>query len=495
MVIDLAGTHLGIGSAGSSHRGKTWLRFGATAIVASFVTFYALYVFHHSDFSNDDLRNLLLMRQSDFGSFLLTPIDVHFVPMHRLLTALVYELLPMNFGLTVVISTSLHLATMFYLYRLLRLLGAGEVSWMVICCYAVSIVPLFGMNWWAHAEHRFPYVFCGVYTAFHYVSWLRQGGWWHFPACLLAFVIGLGFYEKTVLFPAQMAAFAFFANPDQFLRDWRRSMLIPFMLGLLSLAYVGTYLSLQPSAGHVNVVIAAGGVWEFIKMLGTGVAGLPVFEPDPSRPIGWSLQTALATLMWLTLMVFTIVRSRRCVWLWLGLLGLLCLDYLPIAVSNRIYQFGFVLPHSYRFGFEELYVVAVFASLALKASFPSGPHVCQRCLACAFVMIYAIGNVFGLYIFALRLPELQFQAAAHGYMRHLRHDMARLHEKAPRFEQSPMPGYMSIFGLVRDAGAVAQLFNPEARTGLPPQAAMYRVEDDGHIRRLGGAEAALGELR
>lgn len=471
----------------SDDPGKRRLGLAAALFVLGFVVFYGLYVFHHSDFSNDDLRNMIVMRQSGFWSFLLTPIDVHFVPVHRLLTTLVYHLAPMNFGLTVAISATLHLAIIVYLYRLLRLLGVGEASWLVVCCYAASIVPLFGMVWWAHAEHRFPYVFCAVYATFHYVTWLRQGGRWHILACLLAFIVGLGAYEKMVLLPVQMTAFAFFADPGRFVREWRRSLLVPFVLGLLSLSYVVGYLSIAPTSGHASVAFAGRAILEFLKMLGTGIAALPVLGEGNSEAIGWSWRTVLAAALWLALLGFSVARCRRCLWLWLCLLCLLCLDYLPIAISSRIFFFGFVEPHSYRFGFEELYVVAVFVGLVLKETFPD-PRSARSLLVrkwagCLFVVVYATCNVWSLRANAPRSMALQMQAMAHSYMRHLRHDMARLTDPSPGIGYSPMPGYMSVFGIVPDAGSVAQLFNPAARIGLPSQTADYRVDDRGHIQR------------
>ena len=459
----------------------------AFAMAGVFVLFYAVYIFRHSDFTNDDLDSLLLMRNSAFWSFLVTPIDVHFVPMHRLLTVLVYWLSPMNFGITVFISTGLHIATIVYLYRLLRLLDVGQASWLVVCCYAISVVPFFGMIWWAHAEHRFPYVFFAVYAAFHYLTWLRQGGRWHFLACVIAFFIGLGFYEKMVLLPAQMVAFGLFWNPRKFVTEWRHSMAIPFFIGILSLVYVVLYLSLKPQAGHVSIVLAVEAIVEFIKMLGISITGVSLVDLSPTDQIGWSGQALFSVILWSAVFIFSVVRCRRSFWIWLGLLGILCLDYLPIALSNRVYLYAFVIAHQYRFGFEELFVVAIFLGLVLREILPvtelalAGSR--RRLAACLIVVFYAVSNILGLHFAIQQNLAIILQNDSHRYMRNLRHDISRLNDSSAGFEYSPLPRYMSIFDLVHDAGSVLQLFEPTARIGLTKQVADYWISDDGHIHR------------
>lgn len=470
-----------------------WYRWAAIGLTAVFVAFYALHVLRHSDFTNDDLDNFLLMRRMGFWSFVLTPTDVHFVPLHRLETWLVYHVAPMNFAVAVLVATAFHIGAIVYLFRILRLLGTGGIGYLIVTCYAASMMSLIGMIWWAHAEHRFPYVFFAVVAIYHYLAWLRFGGRWRVAVCLLAYLAGLGVYEMTVMVPAQMLVIGVLANPRGFRADWRRAAGLPFFLGLVSVAYVVAYLTFAPPGVHAGIRAAVGADLEFIKMLGISISSILVYHRAPDAPIGWSVKTMLVAALWLALCIVTVLRNRRCLWLWAGLCGLVFLNFLPVAVSNRIYYFQLLLPHFYRFTFEELYLVAIFLGLILRESSSAGltMDAVQRhasrapTYAALFVVSYAVANLVSLHACRPRLGSLLMQQQAHSYMGHLRHDLAKLPDARPGFERSPLPAYMSVFHLIHDAGAVVQLFVPQASIRQPATTAEYRVTSSGHVVPLG----------
>ena len=97
----------------------------AWATLALLVAYTAWYLLRYSDFNNDDLDNFMFMRSTGFWQFVLTPTNVHYVPLHRLLTWLVYHLDPMNFAVAVAVLMAFHLGTLVYLARSLHLLGLG----------------------------------------------------------------------------------------------------------------------------------------------------------------------------------------------------------------------------------------------------------------------------------------------------------------------------------------------------------------------------------
>lgn len=469
--------------------GSGWYRWAAIGLTAAFVAFYALHVLRHSDFTNDDLDNFLLMRRMDFWSFVLTPTDVHFVPLHRLETWLVYHVAPMNFAVAVLVATAFHIGAIVYLFRILRLLGTDGIGYLIVTCYAVSITGLMGMLWWAHAEHRFPYVFFAVVAIYHYLAWLRFGGRWRVAVCLLAYLAGFGVYEMTVMVPAQMLVIGVLADPRGFRADWRRAAGLPIFLGLLSVAYVATYLTFAPPGVHAGIRAAVGADLEFIKVLGIGISSILVYHRVPDAPIGWSVKTMVVAALWLALFIVTVWRNRRCLWLWAGLCGVVFLNFLPVAVSNRIYYFQLLLPHFYRFTFEELYLVAIFLGLILRESLAAGVAMdaAQRHVssmpkyAALFVASYAVANLVSLHAGRHRLGAMLMQQQAHSYMGHLRHDLAQLPDARPSFERSRLPGYMSVFHLVHDAGAVVQLFVPQASIRQPAATADYRVTGNGRV--------------
>ena len=80
-----------------------WLRrkeaaLGLTLALLS-AGFTAYLAVANSHFYGDDFWFFAEFRNLSFAEYLLTPITLHFVPMHRLFTALIYRIAPLDFRL------------------------------------------------------------------------------------------------------------------------------------------------------------------------------------------------------------------------------------------------------------------------------------------------------------------------------------------------------------------------------------------------------------
>lgn len=513
---------MGAGSGVSSARRlEGW---AIWSFVAFFVVYYALYVLHHSDFNSDDLDNFLLMRRMDFLPFLLTPSDVHFVPLHRLLTWLVFHMAPMNFGVAVGLLTLFHVGTLIYLCRIGRLFSLGEAGGVAIGAYAASSVIAFGLVWWAHAQHRVPYVFFDVVAIYHYLAWLRQGGRKHVVLAACALILAMGFYEKAVLIPVHMLVFGWLMRERVWGRNsWKLAAPPLALLGLSGL-YVALYIWLHP-AGLLDEVAQLRSVqmtalaqygnesaalsrllvmdpwqlrwhlWilscqtelEFLKQLAGAGLGL-ASEGPRDMPFG-----ALSLRGW-TALLFTGTFYALSLWrfpgTWKALLALpllLGLDFAPIAFSNRGTIMGMHTAHSERFLYEELHVVALFAMawwakvLAAKPSFRDSRPLWAAAFAC--LVVYGGINVSNLRSSASTpWNTLWFMQLGHDYAHNLRRGLQRIHEPQPSFANSEIPGYMSVFGLMRDTRTLLPLFLQNARFDQPSPD--YEVTQDGHVVRL-----------
>jgi hypothetical protein len=117
------------------------------ATIISLVIYTAWYLLRYSDFSNDDLSYLVIMKHSGFWQFVLTRAEVHYVPLHQLLTWLVFRVAPMNFAIPVGVLIVFHIGTLIYLARNLELLKACQADGLIACAYAASSLIIFGLVW------------------------------------------------------------------------------------------------------------------------------------------------------------------------------------------------------------------------------------------------------------------------------------------------------------------------------------------------------------
>src|SRR6185503_1022760 len=99
-------------------------RRGVSACALSLAVVHSCFVAHfsarNSHFQGDDIVGLFFARQLPFWEYLATPMDVHVVPLHRLVTYAVGRLAPANFAVAVTFLLGCHLLAVFFLYRALE---------------------------------------------------------------------------------------------------------------------------------------------------------------------------------------------------------------------------------------------------------------------------------------------------------------------------------------------------------------------------------------
>lgn len=509
---------------GIQHR-KDWDTKAALCLlfVACAVGYTACYILGHHDFSNDDLDNFLLARRSGFLEYVLTPTDVHFVPLHRLLSWGVYYIAPMDFSLAVAVLMAFHVGALVYLYLTLRLLGAGDAGKLLTCVYSASALIVFGLIWWAHAQHRAPYVLLDLCAVYHYLAWLRSKKPLHLAIAAGAFVLAFGAYEKAVFIPVHMFLIGWLANRSAFLpRPWKAAAL-PALLLCVAGVYTLLYFHLQPT-GRLDAVeqlravqananyqkmngasaeklremsqlspvdlrlhflkASARSDLEFLKVMAGASMGLSI---DGARDIpfnGYSKRLIMMLLLYGGLYIFSLWRIPGSAWIMVLLPLVLLIDFLPIALSTRGTFFGESITHQYRFYYEEWHLVVLFAGLwcrQLYAAFPSlGLSRIAWNVTFALVLAYGVLNISNLRASA-KTPwtALSFMEFSHNYMSNLRGGLEKITESNPSFQNSNVPGHMSFFKLVTETRVLVPLFRPDARFDSAP--ARYTVDDAGNV--------------
>jgi len=464
---------------------ETFTRYMAVASVVVLVAYTAWYLLRYSDFSNDDLSFLVIRNHSSFWQFVLTRAEVHYVPLHQLLTWLVYQIAPMNFALAVAVVVAFHVGTLIYLTRSFRLLNAGQAGGLLVCAYAASGLIIFGLVWWAHAEHRAPYVFLDICAIYHYLGWLRSGRKTHLWIAGIAFVTAFGFYEKSVFIPLHMLIVGYLSDEARFRSQLKKVAWPPMLFAVGSAAFILAYLYFLPGSVQTPLPQALRGDLEFVKVLLTGALGFGIEAVNDIPIHGFSLHLAALLLLGIVMLGVSIRRGRGSWQILLAMVLLPFFDYLPIALSNRIDWLGLGIAHQYRFHYEELHLLVLLAGLwcSRVAHAPSsdGRRKAAWSIGFSVMVIYAGFN-------AMHVRESRQKAMnllwvmnqSHGYLRHLREGLAHVTEPSPVFEVNEVPRYLTIFGLTPDTRTVLPLFRLGVRFD-DEASPRYRVRHNGSV--------------
>jgi hypothetical protein len=104
----------------------------------------------HSAFhgEGDDIEGFWLAKSLPFWKYLLSPIDVHRLLLHRFMSYLVYRVAPMNFAVAEVVLSAFHLAGYVVLFATLQNIQKTPANCVLTAWYAIN--PYMGpqLFWW-----------------------------------------------------------------------------------------------------------------------------------------------------------------------------------------------------------------------------------------------------------------------------------------------------------------------------------------------------------
>lgn len=438
----------------------------------------------NSDFIGDDYDHFQLVGSMPLLQYLFTPIDVHFVPLHRLFSWLLLEIAPLDFSLAVAVLTVFQLASTVMLALLLQRLRPGPWNRALIVLFACNGVLLPLLAWWSAGIHRLPYIFLSISCLYFYLGYRQQRRWSDLLGCWGCAILAFGFYGKAVLIPVYVLAL-------EFCLSWRLGFaaLRRYALGMAMLlavgVYVGWYLLYAPVLrldGPSSISTAIQIALAFMRILG----GLLVLQ----QPGAWSLGTALIVAGWGVAILGTCLWRRENLVYWLALLGLVGLNFLMISGSSRGQLFGDLLALSPRYYFEVIFLVVIFLCLILNPTDAS-----QRCaegrgtrglgvLTVCLPVLYAP--------LAYQAEKVQFSdygrphKQTHRYMQHVWDDLDDLPSGHPlRVAEGNLPLY--VYGewlhIFKPFAAVLPLRHPNLEF-VRRDLAQYEIGDDGRVRPL-----------
>ena len=466
---------------------------GATALLgavgAIFTLSLVLVIERTTHFHADDIGHFLKLGDRSFADFALTPIDVHLAPLHRACTLLIFEFSRLDFRVGLAVLLALHAAAVFLLWKTLRLLGDNPGHAVLIFLYATNVLLFVPLSWWSSGIHRFPYILLSI-GCIHLVLRERAApSAWNLLGAAACFVAALGFYVKAALIPAYLLGLEVCLDTASGRRPRARSIAFLAVLSAVGIAYVaatGSVVSDRFTFVHLDwqtlVLAEAYG----FSVLGAAVLGFA--EPGAAAKLA-------TTVAWLGFLLYTVAKRPSDLAVWLIGAGLVALNILAIALSNRT-LFGAESIATQRYYFELMFLVVLFAAPLLRERPESGlgvrfpPRSTARTTAQVAGIVLALGYA-SLYFAqgAAALREDRDRAMAKEFMDNLIEGMAQLQAAPPpdlSFVDGGVPKYVHWVGAFRNQpySRFLQLFEIDATFDDYRSANLYRITDTGKLVRV-----------
>lgn len=447
----------------------------------------ALTVHARAAFVGDDVIGFWLARSLPWHELMLRPIDVHFVPLHRLASLLLYVVAPMKFGVGLAALLGLHVTTLVVLYRMLAELAGRTAASVLVCAYGLH--PCVGalLTWWTSGLHRLGCVLCVVCALSAYVAHRRTGSRLSLVRFGLWAVASVGFYSKGVLIPLYVAGLQASLAALRCQPGCARRV-APLGLALtVAAAYVaGWYANTETAMHAVNTDP------EFV--VGFTGMGLRLFVPslfgiflDPRLDVYVGSFGALAAVF-----VVTVWTARAAVVPWAFMVLALAANMALLgAAAAKTNLFGIASLWSDRYYFENVFVVVLFLGVALRAFVSKacagrvlGHPVMRAAGALAVVAGLVALSVRSFATFeGIRVAYYAGSERARAYMENLEAGLAAL----PPSRRDPLvirdssvtPDLVAVGDLVTRTSSLLVLMGETVR--VSPRA-RYAVAPDGSLR-------------
>lgn len=314
----------------------------------------------NSYFLDDDYDHFIQAAQLPLAQLVAIPIDVHYAPLHKLLSALIQHLAPLNFDAALLVMLVFHGLAMLLLYKLLQALSDSPVNLLIVLLYGCNPFLLHPLMWWSSGIHRFPYIFLCLASLYAYLRFHQSRRPVHLACCYLAFFLAFGFYSKAILIPLYILGLEFCLSA----RHGMRRLLLGCVPGaamlLVSLGYVWWYLNFAPlvqEAAAPSILLTGKIVLLNFQVL----AGVLSFN-QYGAPLGLNL--LLAALL-LAGIFYSLWKNRWVLPIWLVLFGCVAINFAMLASSGRGQMFGESLALVLRYYFEVMFLIALFGGLLL----------------------------------------------------------------------------------------------------------------------------------
>lgn len=451
--------------------------------VLLYICAIAMFVRENSHFIGDDFDHFDHAVYKTPSEMLLTRIDVHFVPFHKLASYFIFKVSPLNFDLALGLMIAGWLGGIALLYPVLKRLTSQRAALLIFLIVATSPAWLHVVIWWSAAVHRIPYLLLQAAACLGYLHYRESRRGIYFLLCLTMQIIALGFYVKAILFPVLFVAIemciGFFSK-----RFSREGIKLCAGMSVISALYVLWYLVSSPDVQigyELSVVDILSIAYHYILRLGALVLFLPVDHLWAER---------MSLVVWGSLACWSIKRSPRSALPIIALLIILFISF-ALTVAGRGAIAVFPLGNM-RYYSDEIFVVGIFVALAVTAharfsarDFLPGRKSYGSWLVCLVFLCYPVAAYYALRTFDSK--EFLHHRTTHDFMVQLKRSLteAANSSEPPVILKTNFPSY--IYGGLGGKKSMADILGatyPKLQwlTGVEHlEYSIYKINDDGRL--------------
>ena len=463
----------------------------------------ARFAMGHSGFNGggDDIGGFWAAKHLPFVEFLFSPIDVHRVPLQRLLTYVMVRMAPLNFVAADAVLLAFHIAGCVFLLAALRQIRKTPANYVLVAWCAINPYLASQLYWWTAGSARLPYILCSNAAAYFYLAHRATGSRIAFGAVLASAAIALGFFAKGVLIPAYLSglelALRWKERTEQTVASAPRRAKgshVAALLGILfavALGYVVAWRSATPpelrsASSDLGFLVPYGKLnW---LIFGLGTCGFLV--DDAPTALGWVAGA------WVLAFVCSILRARSSLVPWGAAFVLVSTSIYAGTSQARANSVGALAAIAGdRYYFELMPVLTLFAGVALAVA-PAGAlersvlrsAAARWCgaLALSATFVYVTSNS---YASAMRLFDRSYTGFRKSrlYVDNVRSGIGRatrLADGAFPLVDSPIPfGFVHLVPHPRMNSELLELLHERPRIVWPRHGA-YWITESGRLYRL-----------
>ena len=455
-------------------------------------------------FHMDDWFYLVDSQHRSFGSFVTQVYNGHLMPFEFALVWVQQRLFPANWGVAALIIIVLDTVGVLLLFALLRR-AFVPTPWLLVPLAVGLFAPMWVSTgvWYASALQIVPLT-AAMYATVHYlvrhfqtdrVRWLMVS--------LLAYVIGLLFWEKSLLIVVVVGfvCLAYFADGSLLHRLRRRAGVLACFVAV-SGGYLALYLGRvngtppltdRPSLSDVGSVAYT----SVVEVLVPSLAGGPWSTPPaglvgPGVPPSWFVCIALLEAALAVVVLSILRRGSRAAWAWVMLITYVALDVVLLALGRFDY-FGSLLARDPRYIEDAFPVFTIalalaFVPVAWFGTIPSRPDraIGSRWTRSRGAMAVAVVILLNSYLFTTAITADSWRASAgKSFWTTYERDASALGPVSAIDRKVPDSVMAGLFLDRAQASYIAQAFPLPVSWNVPAEK-LYVLTDQGNLR-----EAAL----
>ncbi|HSR22308.1 MAG TPA: hypothetical protein VLW53_02075, partial [Candidatus Eisenbacteria bacterium] len=323
------------------------------------------------------------------ADLLLFDHDGHFMPGAMLVTWLVTKIAPMSYLLPALLMILAQLAAGAAFYFLLReIFGRRALTLVPLALFLFTPMTLPSSIWWSAAVNLLPMQIAGSLLGLAVVRNARTPSRRLVAGATAAYVLGLLFFEKSVLLLIVAGGLAVLmadpTRPGAVRRAWRRQRALAVSLTLVTAGYLAVYKTYLSST-HLHVPADPSVLTEtYHRGLSDTVGPALLGGPLTWTPTGWgsAISTPPSWFVWTSLLALAALVGLtgylrpRAAPAWLLAAGYVAVDLTLFAVTRLVGPAGAVVIQSTRYTADAALVISLALGFALMA--PQGADDVSR---------------------------------------------------------------------------------------------------------------------